>query len=68
MSDIKVGDYCRTKDGIHKITEIKEDTLDTWAMKYYRYDNNMGDFESEILKHSPNIIDLIEKRRLCEWI
>ena len=53
MEEIKVGDFIRTKNGI--IEKIK---IDAKVHTYYR---------DEILKHSSNIIDLIEVRRLCEW-
>ena len=60
MEEIKVNDYVRTKKGeIHKVIaiEFKKDPED-W--NYYKYENDMGDFEMFIAKHSTNIIDLIE--------
>ena len=55
---IEVGEYVRTKNGeIHKVIEVNEDPQD-W--NYYKYKNNMGDFEIYIVKHSKNIINLIE--------
>ena len=55
---IKVGEYVRTENGeIHKVIEVKKDPQD-W--NYYKYENDMGDFEIYIAKHSKNIIDLIE--------
>ena len=61
---IEVGEYVRTKDGeIHKVIEIKENRYITNFDDYfyYGYDNNMGGFKSDIVKHSKQIIDLIEK-------
>lgn len=63
MKEIKVGEYVRLKNGIIR--------------KFKKYVNN-EDIEltrpyntckiKEIVKHSKNIIDVIEVRRLCEWI
>ena len=53
----------RTKNGeIHKVIEIKENRYITNFADYfyYRYDNNMGGFKSNIAKHSKQLIDLIE--------
>lgn len=63
MSEIEVGEYVRTKTGeIHKVIEIKENRYITNFADYfyYRYDNNMGGFKSNIVKHSKQLIDLIE--------
>lgn len=59
MNDkIEVGEYVRTDYGeIHKVVHIVEDDGD-W--NYYRYENNMGDFQLSITKHSKQLIDLIE--------
>lgn len=57
MSEIKIGEYVRTKkDGICKLLQIDEDNM--WCGYvdkpfWLRKDN--------IVKHSPNIIDLIEE-------
>ena len=62
---IEVGEYVRTKDGeIHKVIEIKENRYITNFDDYfyYGYDNNMGGFKSDIVKHSKQIIDLIENK------
>lgn len=63
MDDIKIGDFVRTKNG--EITKIVDTNMfdktiykDIQGAKYYLED---------IVKHSPNIIELIEVRRLCEW-
>lgn len=63
MSGIEVGDYVRTKNGeIHKVIEIKENRYITNFADYfyYRYDNNMDGFKSNIANHSKQLIDLIE--------
>jgi len=77
MSEIKVGDYVRTKDG--RIEKIKEknkygivikhkDTNDTFSEGINWYAESGREINKEdIIKHSSNIIDLIEIRRLCEW-
>ena len=62
MDDLKVGDYVRTNDGIFKVTKI--DGLYIYLDKEY-FDNQyqmMRDvtFKERIIKHSFNIIDLIE--------
>jgi len=53
---MKIGDYVKTKDGlIHKITDIFNTTKQVATDKgKYVYEYN------EIVKSSPNIIDLIE--------
>lgn len=54
----------RTKNGeIHKVIEIKENRYITNFADYfyYRYDNNMGGFKSNIANHSKQLIDLIEE-------
>lgn len=62
MDDLKVGEYVRTNDGIFKVTKI--DGLYIYLDKEY-FDNQyqmMRDvtFKERIIKHSFNIIDLIE--------
>ena len=64
---MKVGDYVRTKTGIHKIFKINENAT-VW--KYYCDKKPTGEWDSsyeyikikddDIIKSSPNIIDLIE--------
>lgn len=63
MDDLKVGEYVRTNDGIFKVTKI--DGLYIYLDKEY-FDNQyqmMRDvtFKERIIKHSFNIIDLIEE-------
>lgn len=62
MDEIKVGEYVKTTDGIFKVTKI--DGLYIYLDKQY-FDNQyqtMRDvtFKERIVKHSFNIIDLIE--------
>lgn len=62
--DIEVGDYVRTKNGIGKVLEIKT----VQPKLYEKYDvaylidvcPRMYISESTFIKHSKNIIDLIE--------
>ena len=55
---IEVNEYVRTDYGeIHKVVHVVEDDGD-W--NYYRYENTMGDFHMSIVKHSKQLIDLIE--------
>ena len=63
MEDIKVGDYIRAKYGIITQIETIKDTV-VWTNEFidifHRY--NEGIIEKrDIIKHSPNITDLIEK-------
>ena len=57
------GDYVRTKHGIEKITDIKEWVNFQGYEKIITTDKNQYETlyeQSEIIKSSPNIIDLIE--------
>lgn len=63
--ELEIGEYIRDKEG--NITRL-QNTLNLDRVVYlflgedgYQYSDN------SILKHSKNIIDLIEVRRLCEW-
>ena len=72
---IKIGDYVRTNDGhIGKLKRIELDKIDK-SLKWFVFDHK--EFEMNIIKEeyinkpyitnsSSNIIDLIEKRRLCK--
>ena len=75
---IEVGEYVRTKDGqIYKIedgTEFYEDSVNVGIGIIPEVDGIWVDKEHftyidkrQIVKHSKNIIDLIEVRRLCKW-
>ena len=61
---MKVGDYVRTKKGLGKITEYKKH--DSWGYivkvegTYNCYTHTENGELSDIIKSSPNIIDLIE--------
>lgn len=60
---MKVNDYVRTKDGIEKITDIKEWVNFQGYEKIITTDKNQYETlyeQSEIIKSSSNIIDLIE--------
>ena len=62
MSKIEVGEYVRTDYGeIHKVVHVVEDDGD---LDYYIYENAMGDFQMSIVKHSKQLIDLIEVKDL----
>lgn len=66
---LEVGEYVRMINGlIAKIVTIDKDNhfiLD----RYYAGGRYLIEIEvkNDILKHSKNIIDLIEVRRLCKW-
>lgn len=69
MSEIKIGEYVRLKNGdIRKIVKINEGKDKTVFGKYildkpYNYSYKVA--KSKIAKHSFNIIDLIEVGDLC---
>ena len=62
MEDIKVGDYIRTKDGtITKIEDIEfEIKTNMFGQILYKVFIEGNRYYEVIVKHSPNIIDLIE--------
>ena len=65
MEEIKVGEYVRTKRGIRKIVGMTDTELYQIDEKISINDNDVVYWalsikENEVLKHSPNIIDLIE--------
>ena len=61
--EIKVNDYVRLKNGeidkVFALCGMIENTIHLEKHKWIGQDC--------IVKHSKNIIDLIEERRLCEW-
>lgn len=71
--EICVNEYVRTTNkGIKRIDNIDNNKTvnkylycigEDWDGKCYGFIKT-----TEILKHSPNIIDLIEERRLCKWL
>ncbi len=69
MGEIKVGEYVRSKDGfIGKVEKIIYDKQE--KQRYYCCEKNnvmASNYRENIVKHSHNIIDLIEARRLCEF-
>ena len=56
--EIQVGEFIRTKGFICKVTKIMEQ--DEALPLYYCTDLGFGFLEKDIVKHSFNIIDLIE--------
>lgn len=62
--EIQVGEYIRTLDGIKKIVKINEGKLSTYYGKYIvfpEYKNSKSINVKNIIKHSFNIIDLIQE-------
>ena len=59
-NEIKEGEYVRTKDG--HIFKTDKENKNIQINEFI----NIGGVR-DIVKHSPNIIDLIEIRRLCKW-
>lgn len=72
---IKVGEFVRLarNQGINKIIDEDDDgflILDEMIADEYGdecFEISLQDVDSEITKHSFNLIDLIEVRRLREW-
>lgn len=70
MEEIKVNDYIRTKDGIiAKVTYVDAMMIDCDRDVFDLKNLAMMEIPTEyikeyIVKHSSNIIDLIEERRL----
>lgn len=70
MEDIKVGEYVRSKEGI--IDKVRSYSFST---NIWNCENGMcidecnciGTHLESITKHSFNLIDLLEVRRLCKW-
>lgn len=60
MEEIKVGEYCRTRNGI--IFKTDKENKNIQMNEFMNMNNNR-----DIVNHSSNLIDLIEERRLCEW-
>lgn len=71
MSEIEIGEYVRTnKDIIGKVIGIFAGHCN--AKYHIEFQSNVKVKRQylstkTIIKHSKNIIDLIEVRRLCEW-
>lgn len=68
---IEVGEYVRTKRGIAKVLEVKTVQPKMYGQHDVAYliDKcpRMYITDTEFIKHSKNIIDLIEVRRFCKW-
>ena len=60
--EIKVGEYVRTKNG--KIDKVKNN--DYYMQQYIECEKGLY-LRDNITKHSFNLTDLIEIRRLCKW-
>lgn len=59
---IEVGEYVRYKDGtISKVLDIDKDSSFNLLCEKFTLSSIF------VVKHSKNILDLIEVRRLCEW-
>lgn len=68
---IEVEEYVRTEDGIiDKVTEYRADCHVYYCEKemIIDEDNSIGTPLKQIVKHSKQLIDLIEVRRYCKWI
>lgn len=65
-NEIKIGEYIRNRYGlIVKVNEIQDysEDDDIW----YEEEILKGAWKSMVVKHSFNLIDIIEERRLCKW-
>lgn len=69
--EIRVGEYVRTKRGIAKVLKVKTVKTKIYGKHdvVYLIDKcpRMYITGTEFIKHSFNIIDLIEVRRLRKW-
>lgn len=66
MSEIKVGDYVRTKNG--KIRKVKDTVAQYYITDRLNISDNNQFTKENIVKHSKDIKELIEKRRFCKWL
>lgn len=68
-NEIKVGDYVRSlvNGGISKVLEVS-DLLEEPNIKYYKTGKFTGFCSTELynVKHSPNLIDIIEDDDFCK--
>ena len=75
MEGIEVGEYVRTGGYIGKLIEYIPNALNYLKIDVGREvihcDNSRDNYiytrYGFQLKHSSNVIDLVEKRRLCKW-
>ena len=68
-NEIKVNEFIRYKDG--DIIQIFQKVGREYVIKDNKdriYTLPESAVYKDIVKHSPNLIDIIEERRLCEWI
>ena len=71
MEKIEIGEYVRTKDGIIDKVESYSIGCCVWHCKKgmcIDECNCIGTHLKDIVKHSKQLIDLIEVRRLCKWV
>ena len=69
MEDIKENEYVRTYLGeIGRVIAIKENAIKENPDRVVIDDCGQIVLIADITKHSFNLIDLLEVRRLCEWI
>ncbi len=64
-NEIKVGEYCRTTEGY--IGKYIKDTSVKGVVEIKDNEMIFPTGKHNIVKHSPNLIDIIEERRLCKW-
>lgn len=65
-NEIKVGDWIRDREG--HITKIIQTLLLFKDVELYLGEDGYQYSDNAIVKHSSNLIDIIEERRLCKWI
>ena len=66
MEEIKVGEYIRDRAGnIAKVMKNHNTVFETVFEIELNTGARINQFEGFIVKHSKNIIDIIEVRRLC---
>lgn len=70
-NEIKVGEYVRTKRGIiDRVVKISDNYIFLKTTFFITEYGGSCTFikKTDVAKHSPNLIDIIEERRLCKWI
>ncbi len=69
IMDINDDEYIRTKNGTIAKVEDTEFDIKVNSFGQVLYERYVGreHWYEVIVKHSSNIIDLIEVRRLCKW-
>lgn len=71
MEKISIGEYIRTRDGnIDKVVEVSQNYIlansKILIAEYGQSHTFINIKKNEIVKHSKDIIDLIEERRFCK--